>query len=44
VDRDYQRVSFDMQVEVSNTVINAAYLQATDANAAVIAELENTAY
>jgi len=44
VDRDYQRSGLDVQANVSNTVITAAYLQATDDNTAATAELKNNAY
>jgi Phosphate-selective porin O and P len=44
VDRDYQRSGLDMQAEVSNTVINAAFVQATDDNGTATAELKNNAF
>jgi len=43
-ERDYQRTAVDVQANVSNVAINAAYLQATDDNATATTELENTAY
>lgn len=44
VDRDYQRSAVDVQANVSNVAINAAFLQASDDNAAATAELKNNAY
>ncbi len=44
VDREYKRTAIDAQADVSNFVINAAYVQATDDNAAATADVDNDAY
>jgi hypothetical protein len=43
-ERDYTRTAIDVQADVSNFVINAAYVQATDDNSAATADVDNDAY
>lgn len=44
VDRDYQRIAVDMQAAASDFVINGAYVQASDDNAAATADVDNDAF
>lgn len=44
VDRDYSRTAIDTEVSFNNFLINAAYMQASDDNAAGTVEEENNAY
>lgn len=43
-ERDYTRAAIDVQADVSNFVINAAYVQATDDDSTATADVDNDAY
>ncbi len=44
VDRDFSRYAVDVEVNQSNYLINAAYMQAKDDNATATAEVKNNAF